>query len=497
MYNLQAQDTYIKRFVTFDDRFEFSNTIFLSEDHIYLSSRGDCDGNGCAILSRLDYKGSPLWAMKFPEVYGGNSNSLVINDTLLYMGSYESWANDTYQFHLLPIWKDDGSKLDDIKFNYDTLSINGVNSEGLLQFEDLLLQYGEFRDSNSIATGLIQWIDNEYKPIRTTTYGIPGNRAINALQDLQPDGYGNLVFATVFQDGNFMDNTVIRKLDIIGNVIEDVFIPSDDSLDPRPQLAVSNDGNYVFSHKTDRVDEIQGVKVVQLVCSDTTGQVLWTHNYPWKIIGQQPANVSNNVHINQITPTTDGGVIICARVRSNRFLNGFHDDAYIGKFDTTGTLEWERRINFLDDRDTLYDWCSLYDIKERPDGQGYVAVGSYTPSDTSTTSILLVSIDRDGCIEGLECDGDHIVVSTVDQIDIIEQGEDFSIYPNPFNYQLYINIDEPVQLRISDIAGKIIINQKIDGEAILLDTESWTSGLYIVNLLKSDGSHKSNKVIKY
>ncbi len=83
-------------------------------------------------------------------------------------------------------------------FPLDTVSLDRMNVESFVRTDTGFLIAGEFVNKNGIASGLIQWIDKDYNPVRTTTYNIPNNFNVNAIQDLQPDGYGNLVFATVF-----------------------------------------------------------------------------------------------------------------------------------------------------------------------------------------------------------------------------------------------------------------------------------------------------------
>ncbi|MFZ1704260.1 MAG: T9SS type A sorting domain-containing protein [Saprospiraceae bacterium] len=487
-----GQDTYVKSFRSFGDTFEFANSIVLKESHIFISSRGNCDSNGCAISMKLTNDGEIIWKNKHDFIYGGNSNTIFLSGDTLFLASYEPWKYPTYNFHLIFIDPHNGNTFDNFIYNYDTLSINGVNTQGMLLFNNEYLIYGEFRDNEEIASGLIQWANNKGNPIRTTTYLLPGNFTVNALQDLQPDGYGNLAFVTVYQDMMFDHTTVIRKLNTDGDVIKDVRIPSNGTLDPRPQLAVNKAGQYVFSHAKWAPGTVQ-----QLVCTDTLGNILWEQDYPLKIKGQQPSNLSNDYHINQITPTSDGGVVIAARIRTNRIQNRFYDDAYIGKFDQFGTLEWERRINIQNGADTLYDWCALYDIKERPDGKGYVAVGSHKTSENlSSTNILLVSLDADGCIEGLACEGDHIVVNTLDVIDLTDEISTSILYPNPFQDQFTIVCEESALVRISDVSGKMMTIQPVQPGESKIETDGWRPGMYIIQIQTSEGKIKTYKMVK-
>jgi hypothetical protein len=489
-----GQDTYVKSFKVFDSAFEIGNSLQIDNENIYISLRGKCNGEACSVVSCLNKSGSVKYVKSFENLYGGNRNTILLNNDTLYHATY-SYPDQWY--HFIKLLKQNGEVILKNSYILDTVSIDRMNVEGILKLASGFVIHGEFVDINNKPSGIIYWIDEIGTPIRTTTYQLPGNFTVNALQDLQPDGYGNLVFVTVYRDMIFDHTTIIRKLNTEGEVIKDIRIPSDETLDSRPQLVVNTAGQYVFSHKMDRIPDKGYINPVQLVCTDTSGTIQWIHNYPYKIVGQQPQNLSNDYDITQITPTSDGGVVITAIIRTNRIQNRFYDDAYIGKFDRFGDLEWERRINVLDDRDTLYDWCALYDIKEKPDGKGYVAVGSHIPShDLSTSNILLVSLDADGCIEGMVCDGDQIIVSTLDVIDLTEDVKKVSLFPNPFYDQLNVDCQDSGYLRIVDITGKVMMTQQIVPGRTSIDTSNWSSGMYIVHVQDIVGKASSFKVIK-
>lgn len=484
-----GQDTYVKSFKVLDGAFEFGNTLQTDNVNIYISLRGKCNGEACSVVCCLKENGSVQYVKSFENLYGGNSNTILLDNDTLYHATY-SYPNQWY--HFIKLLKQNGEILSKNAYILDTISIDRMNVEGVLKIPSGFVMHGEFVDINNKPSGIIYWIDEIGTPIRTTTYQLPGNFTVNALQDLQPDGYGNLVFVTVFIDSLFDGQTVVRKINSEGEIIKDVFIPSNFNLDPRPQLAVNKVGQYVFSHGKWAPGTVQ-----QLVCTDTLGNILWEHDYPLKIAGQQPSNLSNDYHINQITPTSDGGVVIAARIRTNRIQNRFYDDACIGKFDQFGSLEWERRINIQNGADTLFDWCSLYDIKERPDGRGYVAVGSHKASENlSSTNILLVSLDKDGCIQGMKCEGDQIIVSALDVIDLSEDSQKTTIFPNPFHDHLTITLQEKGYIRITDLSGKVMTEQAIFPGETKIVTDAWSAGMYIVSLQNLMGGIKSYKVVK-
>lgn len=472
-----GQDTYVKSFKVFEtNNSEFATVIQTYENDMFVGVHGLCENRKCLLISKLDINGNIIWNKGFISTDSGNYSFIKLQNDTLFASGHTDWNTMTKQVNLYAVNPESGDSLYSANANFDSIALGfGFANMGLLLFENKLIPYGEIRDTNNIVSGLIHWMDMKGVNLQTKTYQLPGNFTVNALQDLQPDGYGNLVFVTVFIDSLFDEHTVVRKINSEGEIIKDVFIPSNFNLDPRPQLAVNNAGQYVFSHAKWAPGTVQ-----QLVCSDTLGNILWEHDYPLKINGQQPSNLSNNYHINQITPTSDGGVVIAARIRTNRIQNRFYDDAYIGKFDQFGTLEWERRINIQNGADTLYDWCALYDIKERPDGKGYVAVGSHKTSENlSSTNILLVSLDADGCIEGMVCDGDQIIVSTLDVIDLTEEIKP-SLFPNPVQESLRISgLDGDVPFSIYNHVGALVQKGSTSGD---VDVSGLPQGMYVLTL---------------
>lgn len=72
-----------------------------------------------------------------------------------------------------------------------------------------------------------------------------------------------------------------------------------------------------------------------------------------------------------------------------------------------------------------------------------------------------------------------------------------SIYPNPFNEELTIALDnkQNSEITISDITGKIIVNQNYNGQIIKLDMSRLSAGQYIVTI-KNDTSIITRKIVK-
>ena len=72
-----------------------------------------------------------------------------------------------------------------------------------------------------------------------------------------------------------------------------------------------------------------------------------------------------------------------------------------------------------------------------------------------------------------------------------------SIYPNPFNEELTISLDQDQksEVTIADITGKTIVNQNFNTQIIKLDLSRMSSGQYIVSI-KNDNSISTRKIVK-
>ncbi len=74
---------------------------------------------------------------------------------------------------------------------------------------------------------------------------------------------------------------------------------------------------------------------------------------------------------------------------------------------------------------------------------------------------------------------------------IAEINEMASVSPNPFNNELKYSFGEKLNIRITDISGKIIVNS-IDVENGSINTSQWRNGMYFMEIT----SEKATKVIK-
>jgi hypothetical protein len=63
------------------------------------------------------------------------------------------------------------------------------------------------------------------------------------------------------------------------------------------------------------------------------------------------------------------------------------------------------------------------------------------------------------------------------------------VFPNPFDNQITIQLNEQLtsQLTISDVNGKVLLNQEYSSPQIVISTANWSNGVYIVTLQNERG----------
>lgn len=72
-----------------------------------------------------------------------------------------------------------------------------------------------------------------------------------------------------------------------------------------------------------------------------------------------------------------------------------------------------------------------------------------------------------------------------------------SVFPNPFDQQVTIEMDEqlPTTIRITDINGKVLLEESITSPEWIIHTANWSNGMYILSLQNERGL-KSMKLVK-
>jgi uncharacterized protein (TIGR02145 family) len=83
------------------------------------------------------------------------------------------------------------------------------------------------------------------------------------------------------------------------------------------------------------------------------------------------------------------------------------------------------------------------------------------------------------------------------QISIIENYEQFSIYPNPANDRIIINLDKSTEAELSiyESGGKLVLREQLNQPGTVINIENFPEGIYIVSVKNSEGIMQK-KIIK-
>ena len=78
--------------------------------------------------------------------------------------------------------------------------------------------------------------------------------------------------------------------------------------------------------------------------------------------------------------------------------------------------------------------------------------------------------------------------------------DNVKIFPNPVSNSLNINIDEPgfnqYQVEILNLAGQVIFSESFPNPQILINTESFTGGMYLLKIKTENGKTFTSKLLK-
>ena len=140
-----------------------------------------------------------------------------------------------------------------------------------------------------------------------------------------------------------------------------------------------------------------------------------------------------------------------------------------------GTVLWEHTYNTpIDLAQNMYNYYAPTDVEEFSDGSILVLVGI-----AGQEEIFLLRVDANGCIDQFGCEED-LLLDTDEIFNNLDRN--ISIYPNPANDELHIDMHE-----LNDLTYTIINSQ---GQALqvgtihrgntVLNVSSLSGGMYLI-----------------
>ena len=222
----------------------------------------------------------------------------------------------------------------------------------------------------------------------------------------------------------------------------------------------SSDGGYIIVGYTILSG---GNYFIYLVKVDTDGHVLWTQTY----------GTSNpfEYHIgNSIRQTSDGGYIVAG------YTGYSTSDVYLIKTDNFGDTLWTRTYG-TDSGDEYGN-----DVQLTMD-DGFVITGYAVDPATSRNKVYIVKTDEQGLIVGI-----------TDNIYILNK---IQLYPNPATDFVNIKSDIHINIvKIYNIAGEVIANEKANSKSYLLNTSRFKAGIYLFQIETDKGMINKRLILK-
>lgn len=343
------------------------------------------------------------------------------------------------------------------------ISIDTMSHDG-----DVLFNHGsmDYLVVKLNSTGTIEW---------SRTYGGSNDdRAYCAIKQTPDGGYifgceSNSTDGDITFNHGISDYWIV-KIDYQGN-IEWQKNYGGSSYDRPTDIQLTDDGNYIISGITYSNDgDItfnNGYSDIWLIKIDTIGTLLWEKSF-----GGSSSDNSNN-----ILKTNDGYIISGRTYSLNGDITGNHGgyDSWIIKLNLSGDLIWQKTLGGTND-----DFANNTILTA--DG-GYIVSGSTYSNDGDVT----------GNHGGSDCwvvklSSDNLSTNTYIENSV------FTLYPNPTKEIISLKLDYFVptqEITITDILGKNIYKQKLNGLTTSFNVSSFEKGIYFLNLI--NGNQKTTQ----
>lgn len=207
----------------------------------------------------------------------------------------------------------------------------------------------------------------------------------------------------------------------------------------------------------------QGFQDYWVVKINSVGEMQWQKSFG--------GNSSDVIH--SITKAQDGGYILAGKTSSTNgdiTANQGLIDIWLIKINDSGIIQWQKTYGGSD-----YD--EAFSIIQTAD-LGFIFAG-YTSSNDGD---IVESNGSTDCWV-VKFGAENLSVNSFSETTTI------SLYPNPAQDKLTIKLNyfEPsLEMNITDILGKKIHSQKLDGLSTSINTTSLKSGVYIVNIINEN-----------
>ncbi|MBL7928891.1 MAG: T9SS type A sorting domain-containing protein, partial [Bacteroidia bacterium] len=221
-----------------------------------------------------------------------------------------------------------------------------------------------------------------------------------------------------------------------------------------------------------------------IVKFNPAGSALWARKIMW-LWGTKPIKVAVDNNNDVYLTGYFGGI------NSPGFLFTPTDSLtnpglFLAKYDSNGNFKWAR---------DAVGYCSATGIAIAPSGMVYIP--GYFGSNINT-----ITFDAN-VVQHNPSNGIDIIIAAMGSTTGMEESDGnspfaFSVFPNPNSGQFYVvsNVQEPTSVAISDMMGRIILNQTVNAGLHFMDLTMQPKGIYLITL-RTAKSSRSEKVVLY
>lgn len=270
---------------------------------------------------------------------------------------------------------------------------------------------------------------------------------------------------------NGNDDFWVVKLDALG-VIQWERAYGGTELEIAHAIQLTNDGGYIVggisTSNNGDVGEDFGGYDYWIIKIDAFGVIEWS-----KVLGGAGDDI-----LTSLKATSDNGCIISGYSKNSDIPGNYGQDQsdwWIVRLSGAGNLLWQKVIGGSESD-------KMEDVALANDGS-YILSGSTNSSDGDVTSFQGYS-------------DSWVVKLTATNLtnNSFAQNLNISIFPNPTKEKITLKLDyfHPSQeISISNILGKTIYNQKLNGLTTTINTSNFQKGIYFLNLV--DGIQKTTR----
>lgn len=400
------------------------NGLFISNNNIYTSQVIDTDNSLNTAITKFDLNGfyktkfvftnfDPTKFSVFGYDYAFNRLTKV-NNSLIISG-HKVGNNLQSNFYVI-----DSNLIDQAEFTIPSTNADRIGNEGILVEDSILYSYGIKQKDEVIYANLIKFNLISKKVIWDKQY--KKGKRLNQMWDLQKTHDGHFVFIIYHkdQDAGAGSNPgyQIVKINSEGLIL-DTFNYDDPSID-KQRILSSKEGAIYFTTENNLLAPIIPTDGRINKLSENMDTMLWSLELPSNAFTN-----GNRYQIYDYIQAKNGDIMACGRVwhmpggpliaGPNATWNGF-----VTRVSQEGALKWSRIYRLPNENPKLpndkygnFRAGQLDKILETDDGN-FVLAGTAAYSSVqlnsgqlingdTLTSLWLMMMDENGCIEGEEC----------------------------------------------------------------------------------------------